>query len=62
LQAYNVHSLTAQSSSSGTVTNTAALQGLISQQVTPWVDYSFTKILCKQQHPRAAENNRKQQL
>jgi hypothetical protein len=62
MQAYSAHSLTEHSSSSGTVTNTAALQGLISQQGTPWVGYSFTKIMCRQQHPRAAENSRKQQL
>jgi hypothetical protein len=58
MQAYSAHSLTEHSSSSGTVTNTAALQGLISQQGTPWVGYSFTKIMCRQQHPRAAENSR----
>jgi hypothetical protein len=62
MQAYSAHSLTAQSSNSGTVTNTTALQGLISKQVTPWVDYNLKNILCKQQHPRAAENSRKQLL
>jgi hypothetical protein len=55
MQAYSAHSLTAQSRSSGTATNTAALQGLISQPLTPWEDCSFINILCKQQHPRAAE-------
>jgi hypothetical protein len=58
MQAYSAHSLTEHSSSSGTVTNTAALQGLISQQGKPWVGHSFTKIMCRQLHPRAAENTR----